>query len=123
MKRPVFLSLGFLFLAIGAIGVPLPILPTTPFVLLAAYCFSRSSERFHQMLLNHRIFGKLVRDWEAYRVIPLRAKILATTMMLLMISYPLFFKQLPVWAVVFTLITVVTALLYIWTKASKVPED
>jgi len=72
---------GFAALATGIVGIFLPLLPTTPFVLLAAWCFSRGSERWETWLLRHPRFGPMVRAWRARRVIPLRAKQLAWTMM------------------------------------------
>jgi uncharacterized membrane protein YbaN (DUF454 family) len=79
--RAAYLSAGFVFLGIGVLGVVLPVLPTTPFVLLAAACFARSSDRFHQWLLDHRYFGPLVREWRQYRSIPYRTKVFAIVMM------------------------------------------
>ncbi|WP_374566578.1 YbaN family protein [Ideonella sp.] len=79
--RPLWLAGGALALLLGFIGVFLPLLPTTPFVLLAAFCFARGSERWERWLLAHRLWGPLVRDWRAYRAVPLRAKQLATVMM------------------------------------------
>lgn len=76
-----WVSLGALFLLIGILGLFLPLLPTTPFVLLAAACFARGSQRFHAWLLSHPRFGPLVHDWQAHRSIPLRAKCLALSMM------------------------------------------
>jgi uncharacterized membrane protein YbaN (DUF454 family) len=75
--RAVFLGLGVLFVGIGAIGVVLPVLPTTPFLILAAACFARSSRRFEQRLLDHPRFGPVLRDWRARGAIPRRAKWLA----------------------------------------------
>jgi uncharacterized membrane protein YbaN (DUF454 family) len=72
---------GFTALALGLAGIVLPVLPTTPFVLLAAACFSRGSSRCERWLLEHPRFGPLVRDWRQYRAIPLRAKQLAFVMM------------------------------------------
>ena len=72
---------GVLFLLIGAVGVALPLLPTTPFVLAAAACFARSSPRMHAWLLASRVFGPVVSNWENKKCIPLRAKLLALTMM------------------------------------------
>ena len=72
--RLVFLLLGLGFVAIGVAGIFLPVLPTTPFMLLAAACFARSSERFYHWLLNHRIFGHTVREWQQHRSIPRRTK-------------------------------------------------
>ena len=70
-------SLGFSALALGFVGAFLPLLPTTPFVLLAAFAFARSSPRFHRWLLRHPRFGPLIADWQAGRGIELRAKIAA----------------------------------------------
>jgi uncharacterized membrane protein YbaN (DUF454 family) len=81
LRRAFWVTLGGVSLLLGIIGIFLPLLPTTPFVLLAAACFARGSERFHAWLVGHHRFGPLVRDWQAYRSIPLRAKCLAIGMM------------------------------------------
>lgn len=121
MRKPLYLLCGFICVLLGAIGVLLPLLPTTPFIILAAYCFSKSSEKFHQLLLNHRLFGPMIRDWESYGVIPFKVKLLSTTMMVLMVSYPLLFKQIPWWGVVGALSVVLVALIYVWSRPS-VPQ-
>ncbi len=63
------------------VGVVLPVLPTTPFLILAAACFTRSSERWHAWLLRNQTFGPLIRAWEQDRCIPRRAKVAAFTVM------------------------------------------
>lgn len=65
--RHVFIALGFAALLLGIIGVFLPILPTTPFILLAAAFFARGSERFHSWLLQHHLTGPLIVDWYEHR--------------------------------------------------------
>jgi uncharacterized membrane protein YbaN (DUF454 family) len=77
--RVLLLAAGFLFVGLATLGVFLPLLPTTPFLLLAAACFAKSSHRFYAMLLGNRIFGPLIRDWRDHRAIPLRAKLMAIT--------------------------------------------
>ena len=72
---------GGIALVTGFIGVFLPLLPTTPFVLLAAFCFSRSSPRVERWLLSHPRFGPMIQNWRAHRAIPLRAQKLAWVMM------------------------------------------
>lgn len=72
---------GGLSLLAGVVGIFLPLLPTTPLVLLAAYCFSRGSQRWEAWMLAHPRFGPMVRDWRENRAVPLRAKQLATVMM------------------------------------------
>ena len=69
-----WLICGALCLLLGVIGIVLPLLPTTPFVLLAAYCFSLGSARYEQWLLTHPRFGPMVRDWRSQRAVPMRAK-------------------------------------------------
>lgn len=117
--RLLFFLAGWLCLAIGAVGVVVPGLPTTPLVLLAAWCFARSSKRFHRWLLEHRIFGPYVSAWEEYGVIPLRVKIFATAMIVAMTAFMVFGSAAPVWAKVVASALVVWGLVFIWTKPSE----
>lgn len=94
LVRWVFLFLGFLFLGIGIIGIVLPVLPTTPFVLLATACFAKSSEKFHYWLINHKTFGPLIKNWHERRAIPRYAKYLAWSMMALSCTM-LFYRLSP----------------------------
>lgn len=84
MMRIVLISIGLISVALGVLGIFLPLLPTTPFLLLAAACFAKSSKRFHSRLLSHRIFGKIIRDYSEKRGLPLKTKI--TTLILLWIT-------------------------------------
>ncbi|PXW88924.1 hypothetical protein C8R34_10673 [Nitrosomonas sp. Nm84] len=68
--RAMYLGAGFLALFLGVLGAVLPILPTTPFILLAAACFARGSEHFHRKLLENRITGPIILEWRMYRSIP-----------------------------------------------------
>ncbi|HBZ05419.1 MULTISPECIES: YbaN family protein [Massilia] len=72
---------GALALVLAILGLFLPLLPTTPFLLLASACFARGSSRLHGWLVNHRVFGVYLRNFEAGNGIPLRAKIVASVMM------------------------------------------
>lgn len=81
LLRPLLILAGLTSLALGFAGLFLPLLPTTPFVLLAAACFVRSSDRLHAWLMAHRLFGGPLRDWHAGRGIPMRAKVVAITSM------------------------------------------
>ena len=76
-----WIALGLLFLLLGGIGVVLPLLPTTPFVILAAACFARSSPRMHGWLLRSELFGPILRDWENNKCVSRRVKRLALFMM------------------------------------------
>ncbi|MBI5441868.1 MAG: YbaN family protein [Deltaproteobacteria bacterium] len=85
-KRWALLSVGWSAVALGSIGVFLPLLPTTPFLLLAAVCFARSSEPVHRWLLGHRYFGSILRDYMAGCGITLRAKLFALSFLWVTIS-------------------------------------
>ena len=118
--RTLYLIAGWLCILLGIIGAVLPLLPTTPFILVAAFCFSRSSERLHQSLLNNKIFGKVIRDWENDGVIPLKIKLLSTSMVLLMVSYPLIFKTFHLGLKAVVVVTIMLVMSYIWTRPSQV---
>jgi uncharacterized protein len=75
--RGLFLALGLVFVGIGFAGIVLPVLPTTPFLILAAACFARSSTRLERWLLEHPHFGPVLRDWRERGAIPARAKLAA----------------------------------------------
>ncbi len=79
--RALLVAAGFASVGLGVAGIFLPLLPTTPFMLLAAACFARSSPRFHRWLLAHRTFGPVVSEWERHRAIPWRAKLWAIGLM------------------------------------------
>lgn len=79
----VWTGLGWLFVGLGLIGVVLPIMPTTPFLLLAAACFMRGSDRLYAWLMHHPVFGAYLRAYREGRGIPLRAKVLASVMITL----------------------------------------
>ena len=79
--RALFFVAGIVSLGFAVAGIFLPVLPTTPLVLLAAACFARSYRPFHEWLIAHRLFGPLVREWHEHRSIPYRTKIFAICMM------------------------------------------
>lgn len=122
MGKWIYLTAGWVALGLGVAGIFLPVLPTTPFVLLAAWCFSRSSEQLHRWLLDHPRFGPLIRDWEAHRVIRLRAKILATAVILPLIGYTLLVSGAPVWSKALTAVLALFGLTFVWTRPSRPPS-
>jgi uncharacterized membrane protein YbaN (DUF454 family) len=81
LKRHLLIALGTLCLAIGIVGIFTPILPTTPFLLLAAYCYLRSSQRFHSWLMNNRVFGGYIRNYTEGRGIPLKVKLFTISLL------------------------------------------
>lgn len=97
MKSLVYKGLGFLFVGLAALGVVLPLLPTTPFLLVAAACFARSSERWLAWLLQNRHFGPLIHRWRAHRCISARVKATSYALMAVGATYSLFVASGPLW--------------------------
>lgn len=84
--RGLFAGLGLFFCGVGLLGVFIPGLPSTVFILIASYFFARSSPRFYNWLMNHRLFGPLIRDWRAGRGLSRRAKLAAVATIALTIG-------------------------------------
>jgi uncharacterized membrane protein YbaN (DUF454 family) len=97
VTRGLLLGAGFVALALGVAGIFLPLLPTTPLVLLAAACFARSHRSFHDWLLAHRLFGPMIHEWHAHRSIPYRTKIVAIVTMSLTLATSIVFFVRPAW--------------------------
>lgn len=112
LVRYALLAIGWLSVALGVIGIFLPVLPTTPFLLLAAACFMRSSERFYLWLINHRHLGPWIVDYLEGEGIPLKGKIYAISLMWLSIGVSSYLVPL-FWARLFMLTSAVLVTLYI----------
>ena len=124
--RWLLLTLGWLFVVLGVAGAILPVLPTTPFILLAAACFARSSERFYAWLLENRIFGPLIRDWRAHRAIPRRAKWLAIGAIFVFLGSSVVFFVANLYArgaLAVTGVTLVTFLYRLPNREDVAPDD
>jgi len=90
-KRRLLIVAGTLSTGLGIIGIFIPILPTTPFLLLAAACYMRSSERFYQWLINNRVFGAYIRNYIEGRGMPIRIKIFTILLLWLAIGLSIAF--------------------------------
>jgi uncharacterized protein len=120
LKRRIYIAAGFVSLALAIIGIPVPLLPTTPFLILAAFFFSRGSQRFHDWLVNHRHFGPPIRHWREQQSIPLGAKILSTSMAVA--GYALVLWIYPDFPMILKAgypIMMLPVIVYVWTRKSK----
>lgn len=91
MKKMVYIILGSICFGLGVIGVFVPLLPTTPFILLTAALYAKSSEKLYNKLLNHHVFGSYIRSFREDCSIPLRIKIVAITSLWIVMLYTIFF--------------------------------
>ena len=111
---PVILTIiGWLAVALGTLGVFLPLLPTTPFILLAAWCFARSSPRFHQWLLYRSWFGGYLCYWQQYRAMPRGAKPRAIAMIVVTFAISLWLVKLT-WVRIMLLVILACLLIFMW---------
>ena len=119
LRRPLLLGTAWLCVGLGAVGIVLPLVPTTPFLLVAVWAFSRSSPEMAAKIRNHPIAGAYVRDWEDDGVIPLGAKIIAITMMFAVLGFLYFGSGAPAWAVIIAGVVMAIAAVYIVTRPSR----
>jgi uncharacterized membrane protein YbaN (DUF454 family) len=110
---------GTVALILGIIGAFLPVLPTTPFILLAAACYAKASERFHRKLLAHKHFGPVIREWEEYRSMPLRTKKFAVGLMSLSISISIWVVSDYPWLQAALAAIGICAGLWVWSIPSR----
>ncbi|MHA1153828.1 MAG: YbaN family protein [Alphaproteobacteria bacterium] len=114
------IAFGWLCVGLGVIGAFLPVIPTTIFLILALWAFSKSSARFHRWLYRHPNLGRPLRDWHAHRVIPVPAKCLALTMMTASLLFVTFFVA-EGWALPLGLALVLAAVAsYIVTRPHRI---
>lgn len=104
----IFASLGLISLALGFLGIFLPLLPTVPFLLLSAALFAKSSDKLYQWLMNHRVFGKFIKNYREDKSIPLRVKITALSMLWMSILFSVFFILNGIWWLQLLLISIAT---------------
>lgn len=117
--RLFLLCIGWISIGLGILGIALPLLPTTPFFLLAGFCFSKASPRFELWLLNHPIFGPIISNWREYHMIPWRVKCFAVIMLLISavgigFSPMLIYGKILIWVFLFGVS------IFILTRCSKV---
>lgn len=118
-SRILLILLGWLFVALGSIGAVLPLVPTTPFLILAALCFSKGSERLHRWLLERPVFGPLILEWERNGVIRPKAKILSTIMIVLLFAISLLVAKVHIILKGLVILIGAGVLFFIWTRPSS----
>ncbi|MFF6011742.1 DUF454 family protein [Rahnella sp. R3(2024)] len=113
MKRVLLIIAGWICVVLATLGVVLPLLPTTPFLLLAAWCFARSSPRFHHWLLHRSWFGGYLRHWQQHRALPKGAKPKAVALILVTFAVSIYFVPL-LWVRILLLCMMFMLLFMMW---------
>ena len=122
MKRIILISLGWLCVGLGFVGVFVPGIPTTIFLIIALWAFTKSSKKLRHWLLNHKRFGPILNNWQEHKVVPRRAKILMVVLMSLAVV--LFYYSLQnLYLTIGLIIILVLVAIYVISLPSKIPEN
>lgn len=119
IRRYLYLTGGILALILGIAGILLPLLPGTPFLILAAFCFSQSSETFHRWLLEHKYLGPPIRQWESTGAIRPRIKILSIVMMCSSSILVLPNDAIPLWGKLGYGVCLLAGVLFVATRPNR----
>ena len=117
--RPVYFVVGWCFFGLGAAGAVLPGLPTVPFMLVALWAFSKSSQRFHDWLYSHAMFGPPLQQWRDHRVIPVKAKVLAVISMAASLVYMALIADVNPWVLAITTLVMFVGGFFILSQPSR----
>tara|TARA_B100000586_G_C20036485_1_gene395647 strand:- start:409 stop:783 length:375 start_codon:yes stop_codon:yes gene_type:complete len=122
MKRIMLLSLGWACVGLAFIGIFVPGIPTTPFLIVALWAFAQSSKKFHAWLLNHKRFGPILQNWESHRVVPRKAK----TLMVILQIFAVIMFHFSIQNIYLTGILAITLIIvarWVLTFPSELPVD
>jgi len=111
----ILITAGTIFVGLGILGIFLPILPTTPFLLLAAACYARSSKKFYDRLLNNKLFGAYIKNYSEGKGVPLNVKVFSISLLWITILFSVFFIIKIMWIKVFLIIIAVGVTVHILT--------
>ena len=122
MKRIILISLGWLCVSLGFIGIFIPGIPTTIFLIIALWAFTKNSKKLRDWLLHHKKFGPILKNWQEHKVVPRRAKILMVVLMSLAVV--LFYYSLQnLYLTIGLIIILVSVAIYVISLPSKIPEN
>ena len=121
MKRMILISLGWLCVSLGFIGIFVPGIPTTIFLIIALWAFTKSSEKLRHWLLNHKRFGPILNNWQEHKVVPRKAKILMVILMSLAVVL-FYYSSQNLYLTIGLIIILVSVAIYVISLPSKTPE-
>ncbi|MCW5212023.1 YbaN family protein [Desulfobulbus sp. TB] len=114
IKKYLLILLGWFFVLLGIIGILLPVLPTTPFLLLASALFSKSSPRFHQMLLHNGWFGLIIQQWEEKKILSRKTKYKASFLIIFFFSISIIFLLYNIYIQLLLIGIALVLLFFLW---------
>lgn len=121
MIRILFNIIGTLAVVLGLIGIFVPLLPTTPFLLLASACYMRGSPRMAHWMVSNRLFGRYLNDFQTNQGIPMKTKIVALTVMWISLSISAYVVPLP-WVRPILLLIGIGVTIYLWRYKTRTPD-
>ena len=110
-----WLCIGVLCLGLGVIGIFVPLLPTTIFILIAAFAFARSSDRLHAWIMSHRLFGPVIQDWQNHGAVSRKGKIFSTVSMILIVVIS-FLLGAPLWLISLQMLVLGCVAIFLLTR-------
>ena len=122
MKKTILISLGWLCVGLGFVGVLVPGIPTTIFLIIALWAFTKSSKKLRHWLLNHKRFGPILNNWQEHKVVPRRAKILMVVLMSLAVIL-FYYSSQSLILTIGLIIILVSVAIYVISLPSKIPEN
>ena len=122
MKKMILISLGWFCVSLGFIGIFVPGIPTTIFLIIALWAFTKSSKKLRNWLLNHKRFGPILNNWQQHKVVPRRAKILMVVLMSLA-SILFYYSLQNLYLTIGLVIILVLVAIYVISLPSKIPES
>ena len=122
MKRAILISLGWLCVGLGFVGIFVPGIPTTIFLIIALWAFTKSSEKLRHWLLNHKRFGPILNNWQEHKVVPRRAKILMVVLMSLAVIL-FYYSSQSLILTIGLIIILVSVAIYVISLPSKIPGN
>lgn len=114
ITQKIYEILGFIFVGLATIGVFLPLLPTTPFLLVAVGCFAKSSNKWHQWLISNRIFGYTLKNWHENKCISYSTKIIAISSIIIFGGSSIIFVVSDVYLRLFGFLIIAIGLYFVW---------
>ena len=123
VKKYFYIILGFITLGLGLIGVILPILPTTPFLLLASFCFAKGSERFHSWFTNTNIYKKHLESFVKERAMTLKQKVVLLSFVNFMLAFPLILVDVLPMRITIIVLIIIKLYYFIFRVKTITPEE